>query len=155
MERAVICIVKRLDQAERVVGELRDSGFESDPISALFPAMQQNEPLEGGVLRGALGWLVSIESLALPGLAPLIAAGPILAALSGLAAGAAVGGLASALAGLGIPAYEAERYAGRIADGEILISVHTDDSDMRSLAAEIFEKAGAEPVKTTGEATPV
>ncbi len=169
MERAVICIVNHSGQAEKVVGELRDAGFASDHISVLFPdkqgtkdfAHEQNTKAPegaatgagaGGVLGGTLGWLVGIGSLAIPGLGPFIAAGPILAALSGAAVGAAVGGLTGALVGMGIPEYEAKQYEGKIKGGNILISVHTDDSDQRALAKEIFVKAGAEDIKTTGEA---
>ena len=171
MERAVICIVNNQDQAERVVGELRDAGFPSDHISALFPdkqgtkdfAHEQNTKAPegaatgagvGGALGGTLGWLVGIGSLAIPGVGPFIAAGPILAALSGAAVGAAVGGLTGALVGMGIPEYEAKQYEGKIKGGNILISVHTDDSARRDLAKEIFEKAGAEDIRTTGEAKP-
>jgi len=169
MERAVICIVSSYSQAERVVAQLRDAGFSSDQISALFPdkqgsrdfAHEQNTKAPegamagagtGGVLGGALGWLVGIGSLAIPGLGPFIAAGPILAALSGAAVGAAVGGLTGALVGMGIPEYEAKQYAGKVKGGNILISVHTDDSAQRAEAKEIFEKAGAADIKTTAEA---
>jgi len=169
MERAVICIVNDYNQADRVVGQLRDAGFNSDRISALFPdkkgsrdfAHEQNTKAPegaatgagaGGVLGGALGWLVGIGSLAIPGLGPFIAAGPILAALSGAAVGAAVGGLTGALVGMGIPEYEAKQYEGKIKGGNILISVHTNDSAQRDAAKEIFEKAGATHIKTTGEA---
>jgi len=171
MERAVICIIPTAAQAERVVEDLRDAGFKSDSISVLFPdkqgtrdfAHEQNTKAPegaatgagaGGVLGGTLGWLVGIGSLAIPGVGPFIAAGPILAALSGAAVGAAVGGLTGALVGMGIPEYEAKQYEGKIKDGNILLSVHTDDSDQRALAKEIFEKAGAEHIKTTGEASP-
>jgi hypothetical protein len=169
MERAVICIVNNDRQAERVVGELRNAGFSSDQISALFPdkqgsrdfAHEQNTKAPegaaagagaGGALGGALGWLVGIGSLAIPGLGPFIAAGPILAALSGAAVGAAVGGLAGALIGMGIPEYEAKQYEGKVKGGNILISVHTEDSAQRDMAKEIFEKAGATDIRTTGEA---
>ena len=171
MERAVICIVNNSGQAEEVVDQLRAAGFASDHISVLFPdkqgtkdfAHEQNTKAPegaatgagaGGLLGGGLGWLVGIGSLAIPGLGPFIAAGPILAALSGAAVGAAVGGLTGALVGMGIPEYEAKQYEGKIKGGNILISVHTDDSDQRALAKEIFEKAGAEDIKTTGEAKP-
>ena len=171
MERAVICIVNSEAQAERVVGELRVAGFPSDHISALFPdkkgtkdfAHEQNTKAPegaatgagvGGALGGALGWLVGIGSLAIPGVGPFIAAGPILAALSGAAVGAAVGGLTGALVGMGIPEYEARQYEGKVKGGNILISVHTDDAARRNLAKEIFEKVGAEDIKTTGEAKP-
>ena len=169
MERAVICIVNNSGQADRVVDQLRDAGFASDRISVLFPdkkgtrdfAHEKNTKAPegavtgagaGGLLGGGLGWLVGIGSLAIPGLGPFIAAGPILAALSGAAVGAAVGGLTGALVGMGVPEYEAKQYEGKIKGGNILISVHTDESDQRALAKEIFEKAGAEDIQTTGEA---
>ncbi len=171
MERAAICIVSNSGQAERVVRELRDAGFESEHISVLFPDEQGTKDFAherntkapegaatgasaGGVLGGTLGWLVGIGTLAIPGLGPFIAAGPILAALSGAAVGAAVGGITGALVGMGIPVYEAKQYEGKVKGGNILISVHTDDSDQRALATEIFAKAGAEGITTTGEAKP-
>jgi hypothetical protein len=171
MERAVICIVNQRTQAEAIVDQLRDAGFQPGDISVLFPdkqgtkdfAHEQNTKAPegaatgagaGGLLGGGLGWLVGVGSLAIPGVGPFIAAGPILAALSGAAVGAAVGGLTGALVGMGIPEYEAKQYEGKIKGGNILISVHTEDSDQRELAKEIFEKAGAEDIKTTGEAKP-
>ena len=170
MERAVICLVKNESRAEQVAIDLRDAGFSPDRISVLFPdkqgtrdfAHEQNTKAPegaatgagaGGLLGGGLGWLVGIGSLAIPGLGPFIAAGPILAALSGAAVGAAVGGLTGALVGMGIPEYEAKQYEGKIKDGNILISVHTANGEERNLAKEIFEKAGAEGIKTTGEAS--
>ena len=103
-------------------------------------------------MGGVFGWLVGIGALAIPGLGPFIAAGPIMAALSGAAAGAAIGGISGALIGMGIPEYEAKRYEGKVKDGNILISVHTDDSTERARAKEIFDKAGAEDISYTGEA---
>jgi len=99
-----------------------------------------------------LGWLVGIGALAIPGVGPLIAAGPIMAALAGMGVGAAAGGFGGALIGLGIPEYEAKRYEGRIKGGNILMSVHTDDGKERARAREIFTKAGAEDISYTGEA---
>jgi hypothetical protein len=106
----------------------------------------------GGVLGGALGWLVGMGSLAIPGLGPFIAAGPIMAALGGAAAGAALGGVTGALIGMGIPEYEAKQYEGKIKEGNILISVHSEDGTERSRAKTIFEKAGAEDISSTSEA---
>jgi hypothetical protein len=106
----------------------------------------------GGVTAGVLGWLVGIGSLAIPGVGPLIAAGPIMAALGGVAAGGAVGGLAGALVGFGIPEYEAKQYEGKIKNGNIMISVHTDDSRQRKIAKEIFDRDHATDVSSTGEA---
>jgi hypothetical protein len=107
----------------------------------------------GGVLGGALGWVAGIGALAIPGVGPFIAAGPIIAALSGAAVGAAVGGIAGGLIGLGIPEIEAKRYEGKIKQGNLLISVHTEDSDEITKAKDIFTKADAEDICTTGEAS--
>lgn len=109
----------------------------------------------GAVFGGTLGWMVGIGALAIPGLGPFIAAGPIMAALAGAAGGAAAGGLAGALIGMGIPEYEAKRYEGKIKDGNILISVHTEDGKQRERAKEIFIKDGAEDIAYTGEASVV
>jgi outer membrane lipoprotein SlyB len=103
-----------------------------------------------------LGWIAGIGALAIPGVGPFIAAGRIMAALSGAAIGAAVGGIAGGLIGLGIPEIEAKRYEGKIKEGNILISVHTENSADISHAKDIFTKAGAEDICVTGEAsTPV
>ena len=107
--------------------------------------------MTGGVLGGVAGWLVGIGSLAIPGLGPFIAAGPIMAALGGAAVGAAAGGFTGALVGMGIPEYEAKRYEGRVRDGNILISVHADDRDRVARAKEIMQRAGAEDISTSGE----
>ena len=171
MERAVIAILNTYDQADRAVSELRSAGFPNDHISVLLPdqegtrdfAHEQNTKAPegaatgagtGGLLGGALGWLVGVGSLAIPGLGPFIAAGPILAAMSGAAAGAAMGGLTGALIGMGIPEYEAKQYEGKLAGGNILISVHTNDADERDVAKEIFEKVHARDIRSTGEASP-
>jgi len=104
------------------------------------------------VIGGVLGWLVGIGALAIPGLGPFIAAGPIVAALAGVGAGGALGGIAGALVGMGIPEYEAKRYEGRIKGGGYLLSVHCDDSEWTKRAKEILERTGAEDVSSTGEA---
>ena len=104
-------------------------------------------------MGGTLGWLVGIGALVIPGLGSFIAAGPIMAALSGAAVGGAVGGATGALIGMGIPEYEARRYEGKLREGNILISVHTEDRDERKLAKEIFERAGAQDVSATAEAS--
>jgi len=106
----------------------------------------------GAVLGGGLGWLVGIGALAIPGLGPFIAAGPIMAALAGAGVGGAVGGLTGALIGMGIPEYEAKRYEGRVKDGGILLSVHSDTSDEVKRAKAILERTGAQDISTTGEA---
>lgn len=169
MSKAVFCIANSYPQAQAIVGELKLAGFSNNDISALFPdkdgtrdfAHEQHTKAPegaatgagtGGLLGGALGWLAGIGALAIPGMGPFIAAGPIMAALSGAAVGATVGGITGALVGMGIPEFEAKRYEGKIREGNILISVHTDDSTQRSRAKEIFERAGAEDITSTGEA---
>ena len=106
----------------------------------------------GAVIGGGLGWLAGIGALAIPGLGPFIAAGPIVAALAGLGVGGAVGGFTGALIGLGIPEYEAKRYEGRVKNGGILLSVHSDSSDWTKRAKEILELTGAEDISSTSEA---
>ena len=169
MAKAVFCIAQTEAQASRIVDQLKAAGFSANDISVLFPdkggtkdfAHEQHTKAPegaatgagtGGILGGALGWLVGIGTLAIPGLGPFIAAGPIMAALSGAAAGAALGGITGALVGLGIPEYEAKRYEGKIKEGNMLISVHTEDSDERARAKDIFEQGGAEDISYTAEA---
>jgi hypothetical protein len=107
----------------------------------------------GAVLGGALGWLVGIGALAIPGVGPFIAAGPIMAALAGVGAGAVTGGLVGALVGLGLPEYEAKRYEGRIKEGGILLSVHCDSSEWVKRAKEILERTGAFDVSSAGKSS--
>jgi len=171
MATAVFCIATSEAQAGRIVTELRDAGFSSDDISALFPdkhgtrdfAHEQNTKAPegaatgaglGGLLGGTLGWLVGAGSLAIPGIGPFIAAGPIMAALGGAALGATAGGLTGALIGLGIPELDAKRYEGKILSGNILISVHTEDSEERTLARDILQRAGAIDISSSGESNP-
>ncbi|MEO8658355.1 MAG: quinol:electron acceptor oxidoreductase subunit ActD [Bryobacteraceae bacterium] len=151
------------------VDALRNAGFRNTDISALFPenvgtkdfAHEKNTKAPEGaalgvasgvLLGGALGWLVGIGSLAIPGVGPFIAAGPIMASLAGAGAGAVTGGLLGALAGLGVPEYEAKRYEGRIREGGILLSVHCDDSDWVKRAKDIMERTGAGDISSAGEA---
>jgi hypothetical protein len=105
----------------------------------------------GALLGGGLGWLVGIGALAIPGLGPLIAAGPIMAALSGAAVGGTLGGVTGALVGMGIPEYEAQRYEGKLKGGHALIAVHSEDSTETEQAKNIFKAAGAEDISTSGE----
>jgi len=169
MAKAVFGIAQTEAQAIAIVDQLKAAGFSHNDISVLLPdktgtrdfAHEQHTKAPegaatgagtGGVLGGTLGWLVGIGTLAIPGLGPFIAAGPIMAALSGAAAGAALGGLAGALIGMGIPEYEAKRYEGRIKDGNILISVHAENRAERARVKDIFEQAGAEDISYTEEA---
>src|SRR5438094_9969026 len=169
MSKSVFCLCDTAGQAESIVDGLRAAGFSNRDISVLFPdksgtrdfAHEQHTKAPegaatgagtGGVLGGGLGWLVGIGALAIPGVGPFIAAGPIMAALAGAAVGAAAGGLTGALVGLGIPEYEAKQYEGKILKGNMLISVHTEDGDEVDRAKEIFKREGAQDISYTGEA---
>src|ERR1700730_8014752 len=170
-KKSVFCIATSRTQAESIVDRLKATNFSNNDISALFPDKGTTRDFAhekstkapegavagagtGGVVGGTLGWIAGIGALAIPGVGPFIAAGPILAALSGAAVGAAVGGIAGGLIGLGIPEIEAKRYEGKIKAGNILISVHTEDHDEASRAKEIFKNAGAEDISSTGESSP-
>jgi hypothetical protein len=165
---AVFGLYPSYDAAERAVDQLRDAGFRSTDISVLFPENVGTKDLAarkatkapegattgggaGAIVGGALGWLTGIGALAIPGLGPFIAAGPILATLAGVGVGGAVGGITGALIGLGIPEYEARRYQGRVEKGGILLSVHSDDAEWTRRAKEILERSGAEDIASTGE----
>jgi hypothetical protein len=169
-KKSVFCIATNRVQAEQIVDSLRGSGFMANDISVLFPDKESDRDFAhekhtkapegavtgagtGGVLGGALGWLVGVGALAIPGVGPLIAAGPIIAALSGAAVGAAAGGIAGALIGLGIPEFEAKRYEQKIKSGNILISLHTENSDEMKLAKQIFTQAHAQDICSTGESS--
>ena len=168
MAKAVFCIANTQSQAEGIVARLKDAGFSNNDIAALFPDKRGTADFAheqatkapegattgagtGAVLGGVLGWMVGIGALAILGLGPFIAAGPIMAALSGAAVGGTVGGLTGALIGLGMPEYEAKRYEGKIRDGNILISVHTENSAEIDRAKKIFESAGASDISYTEE----
>ena len=170
MKNAVYCIAQSRAQAETIVDGLRAAGFSSSDISALLPdkagtrdfAHEQNTKLPEGAATGGvagmgagaiLGWLAGIGTLAIPGVGPFIAAGPIMAALSGAAIGATTGGVVGGLIGMGIPEIEAKRYEGKIKQGNILISVHTENSEEINKAKDIFTKSGAEDICTTGESS--
>ena len=105
----------------------------------------------GGTIGGTLGLLAGIGALAIPGVGPFIAAGPIMGALAGLGVGGAVGGLVGALVGMGIPEYEAKRYEGRVKNGGVLLSVHCDTSDEITRAKDILKRTGAEDISSAGE----
>jgi hypothetical protein len=169
MAKAIFCIVPDYTQVFAIVTDLKAAGFSNDDISVLMPdktgtrdfAHEQHTKAPegaatgagtGGVIGGALGWLAGLGSLAIPGIGPLVAAGPLLAALSGAAVGAAVGGLGGTLIGLGIPEYEAKRYEGKVKGGNVLLSVHAETSDQAQVAKDIFERAGAQDISTSSEA---
>lgn len=167
---AVICIAKDRNQAESIVGALKVAGFPSSDISVLLPdtsgtrdfAHEQNTKVPEGATAGVvagmgtgaiLGWLAGIGTLAIPGVGPLIAAGPIMAALGGAAVGGATGGLVGALVGMGIPEYEAKHYDGKIRSGNALISVHVDSSDEEKAVKDLYERFDAQDIKSTSEAS--
>lgn len=169
-KKSVFCIATSRGLADRIVDQLKAASFSNNDISVLFPdkgttrdfAHEKNTKAPegavagastGGVIGGALGWIAGIGALAIPGVGPFIAAGPIIAALSGAAVGAAVGGIAGGLIGLGIPELEAKRFEGKVKAGNLLISVHTESSEEISRAKDIFDKAGAEDICVTGEAS--
>ncbi len=168
MKKAVLCLVETLAQAEALVTKLTNSGFSSRDISVLFPdktgtkdfAHEHNTKAPegavagasaGGLLGGGLGVLVGVGALAIPGLGPFIAAGPLLAGLSGIAAGAAVGGVAGALVGMGIPEIEAKQYEGKLRGGNILVSLHTESGEERTKATEVMKQYGAHDVCSVAE----
>jgi outer membrane lipoprotein SlyB len=167
--KAVFCIVSSEEQASRIVDDLRNAGCSSDDVSALFPDKgrsrdfaheQQTKAPEGattggvagGLLGGTLGWLAGIGALAIPGLGPFVAAGPIMGLLSGAAVGAATGGIVGALVGYGMPEIEAKQYEAKVRDGNILMSVHTEDRQQVSRVKEIMKRNGARDITYTGEA---
>jgi hypothetical protein len=167
---AVFGIYRNIPELERGVEELQAASFRNEDISVLFAENEGSKEFAhekntkapegttagattGAVVGGVLGWLVGIGALAIPGIGPFIAAGPIVAALAGVGAGGAVGGLTGALIGAGIPEYEAKRYEGRIKDGGTLVSVHCDSSEWTKKAKEILERTGAQDIASTGEAS--
>ena len=167
---AVFGIYPNRNSVDNAVDALKAANFRNEDISVLFPetagtkdfAHEKNTKAPegattgastGAVLGGGLGWLIGIGALAIPGVGPFIAAGPIMAALAGAGVGGAVGGITGALIGMGIPEYEAKRYEGRVKDGGILLSVHSDDSQWTKKAKEVLERTGAQDVSSTGEAS--
>jgi len=168
-QRAVFGLAQDEEHASRIVQNLKDAGFSNNDISVLMPDKRNTRDfahekgtkapegaatgaLTGGTIGGVLGWLTGIGALAIPGLGPFIAAGPIMAALGGAAVGGAAGGLVGALVGMGIPEYEAKQYEAKVKAGRALISVHSENSDQTRRAKEIFERLGAEGIASSGEA---
>jgi hypothetical protein len=167
---AAFGIYQNRADVEFAVEELKKEGFRNTDISVLFPYNQGTKDFavekhtkvpegaatgatSGAVIGGTLGWLAGIGALAIPGIGPLIAAGPIVAALAGAGAGGAIGGITGALVGMGIPEFEAKRYEGRVKDGGILLSVHCDDHNWSKQAKEIMQRTSAQDVSATGEAS--
>jgi hypothetical protein len=169
MSTSVICFTKSDTQAAEIIDHLRSSGFSASDISVLFPDKSGTRDFAhehhtkapegaatgaglGGLAGGAVGWLIGVGTLAIPGLGPFIAAGPLMSALSGAAAGAAVGGLTGALAGLGFSEIEAKRYEGKLKEGNVLVAVHCEDGDEVDRAKNIFRSNGAHDITSTTEA---
>jgi hypothetical protein len=170
MARAVFCLARDEAHANRIVEDLKNAGFPSTDISVLMPDKrstrefaQEKETkapegaatgaVAGGTVGGVLGWLTGIGALAIPGVGPFIAAGPIMAALGGVAVGGVAGGLVGALIGMGIPEHEAKRYESKVKEGGVLISVHSESSAETIRARDIFESAGASDISSSGEGT--
>lgn len=167
---AVFGIYGSRARLETSIETLRQEGFRAADISFLLPENLGNKDLavekaskspegaatgaaSGALLGGAFGWMVGIGMLAIPGLGPFMAAGPIMAALAGVGAGATLGGVTGALLGMGIPEYEAKRFEGRLRNGGLLLSVHSDNSEWATKAKEILERTGAEDIASSSEAS--
>src|SRR5258708_681807 len=165
---AVFGIYPSRPQVEHAVDTLIDAGFRTEDISVLLQdnvgtkelAHEKNTKAPEGaaagagtgvVVGGTLGLLAGIGALAIPGLGPFIAAGPIMSALAGAGTGGVVGGLIGSLVGMGIPEYEAKRYEGMVKNGGILLSVHCDNSDWGKRAKDILERTGAQDIPSAGE----
>jgi hypothetical protein len=179
MNKAVFCLATNDQHAQRIVDHLRAEGFEMDQISILLPDRRSDTGLKienartrgtlahekhtkapegaatgalsGGILGGSLGLLAGMGALAIPGLGPFIAAGPLLAALAGSALGGSFGLLVGALVGMGIPEYEAKRYQDSLKAGGVLISVHVDTPDEVDQAIDILKKEDATDISTSLE----
>src|SRR5438552_1340852 len=167
---SVFGIYPSYTSVESGVDALKAASFRNEDISVLFPENVGSKDFahekgtkapegtavgagSGAVVGGALGWLAGIGALAIPGVGPLIAAGPIMGMLSGAGVGGAVGGIAGGLIGAGMPEYEAKRYEGRIKSGGILLSVHCDDAAWTKRAKTILEESGAQDVSSAGESS--
>ena len=165
---AVFGIYPGVDAAERAVDTLVRERFANNDISVLLPDNQSSKDFAhekntkapegtatgaatGGTIGGALGLLAGIGALAIPGVGPLIAAGPIMATLAGVGVGGAVGGLVGALIGMGIPEYEAKRYERHVKDGGVLLSVHCATSDDITRAKDVLKRTGANDISSAGE----
>jgi hypothetical protein len=167
---AVFGIYPSSSHAESAVDRLLAAGFSNSDISVLlqddrstrdFAHEKETKAPEGattgvtagGIIGGTLGVLAGIGALAIPGLGPFIAAGPIMGGLAGLGVGGAVGGLVGALVGMGIPEYEAKRYEGHVKNGGVLLSVHCDTSDEIDRAKDVLKATGAEDISSTSESS--
>lgn len=170
MSKAVFALARTYSHAQAIIGKLKNCGFTDSDMSVLYPDAAGNQDLgvekgskapegaatgagTGGVIGGTVGLLAGLGALAIPGVGPFIAAGPLLAALSGVALGATVGGIAGTLVGYGIPEYEAKAYESKVREGRTLISVHTSDAKRQEAAKKAFKDAAAEDIGVANEAT--
>ncbi len=168
MRNTIACIARDRDHAEDIVDRLKEEQFPSSDISVVFSHSEEMKDfaldkdtkapegavtgvVSGGVIGGALGWLAGIGAIVIPGIGPLIVAGPIAAALSGAAVGAGVGGIAGALIGLGFPEYVAQDYEDRVKRGNVLITLHTESVDEMMRARKIFEDEDAMEISAYDE----
>jgi hypothetical protein len=165
---SVFAIYDTREHVERTVEALRAQGFRATDVSVLWPENVGSKDLghelhtkapegatagagTGAIIGGTLGWLAGIGALAIPGIGPLIAAGPIVAALAGAGAAGALGGITGALVGYGVPEYEAKRYEGRVRKGGILLSVHADSREWAQRAKEILSTSGGQDISSADE----
>ncbi len=161
--KSIYAIVDSESKANLILDDLLGAGFSTNDISVLFPDKESTHQFAhekntkapegaavgattGGVVGGTIGLLAGIGALAIPGVGPLIAAGPLMAALTGLGVGAAAGGIAGGLIGLGIPELEAKRYENRVSEGNLLVSIHAEDGDQVDRAKKILADGGAEDI---------
>jgi hypothetical protein len=166
---AVFGIFSNKLQVDEAMDTLRLDGFRPADIAVLYPENSGSKDFAhdkatkapegavtgigvGALTGGALGWLAGIGAFAIPELAPLAAAGPIVGAMAGAGALGTLGGLAGALVGLGLPEYEAKRYEGRLKDAGILLSVHCDNPYWVKRARTVLKSAGANGISATAEA---
>lgn len=169
-KRVVFGIFSDRLSVENTVESLKTGGFRNSDVSVLLPESSSTKDFAhekhtkapegastgvgaGAAVGGTLGWLIGVGALAIPGLGPFIAAGPIMAALAGVGVGGAVGALTGALIGMGIPEFEAKRYEGMVKNGGILLSIHADNSDWVKKAMQMLKQAGARDISSSAEAS--
>jgi hypothetical protein len=168
-QTSVFAILKDRQALTQAVDDMKSAGFSNNDISALFADEHGTKDFAhekstkapegaaigagtGAVLGGGLGWLVGLGSLAIPGVGPFIAAGPIMAALAGAGVLGAIGSLSGALIGMGLPEFEAKRYEGKLQGGRVLLSVHCNNGDQVDTAKRILKASSAEDISSSGEA---
>jgi hypothetical protein len=169
VKKTVFGIIASRQQSENTVHSLQQAGFGTNDISALLPdkggtrdfAHEQHTKAPegalmgvgaGGAVGGTLGLLAGLGLLAVPGIGPFLAVGPIFAALGGAAVGAAAVGIVGGLVGMGVPELVAKQYEGKLRGGNILVSVHCENETERLLAKQVLETNGAKHIVSTGEA---